>query len=247
MNYSFDINHAKQYGVDEAIIIYNFQFWLMKNKANGNNLHDGRHWTYNSVRAYSELFPFWTQAKIKRILKSLVDQGVLVKGCYNKVKYDRTNWYAFQDESIFLPLAESDQWKSENQPIKETKPANQKDETSQPIPDINQIVNSDSKPVTITDDSFNTFWQLYDKKTSHNKCLAKWRKIKPELHETIFHHVREYVKSTPDKKFRKNPETYLNNSGWNDEIVYSKGTPKPVEQQQDDFKKLCEANKKYFD
>ena len=211
MNYSFDINHAKQYGVDEAIIIYNFQFWLQKNKANGNNLHDGRHWTYNSVRAYSELFPFWTQAKIKRILKSLVDQGVLVKGCYNKVKYDRTNWYAFQDESIFLPLAESDQWKSENQPIKETEPANQKDGTSQHIPDINQIVNSDSKPVTLADDSFNTFWLLYDKKTNNKKCLAKWQKIKPELHDIIFNHVREYVKSTPDKKFRKNPETDLNN------------------------------------
>ena len=225
MNYSFDINHAKQYGVDEAIIIYNFQFWLQKNKANSNNLHDGRHWTYNSVRAYSELFPFWTQAKIKRILKSLVDQGVLIKGCYNKVKYDRTNWYAFQDESMFLPLAENDQWKESNKPINETKPSNQIDETSQPIPDINQMKNTvNDLPLkdNPTLDSFEIFWMYYDKKTSRNKCLAKWNKIKPELYQTIYNHVKEYVKSTPDKKYRKNPETYLNNECWNDEIVKGK-------------------------
>ena len=112
---------------------------------------------------------------------------------------------------------------------------------------LSKKVNALSKNLNASSDSFNTFWLLYDKKTNNKKCLAKWQKIKPELHETIFNHVKEYVKSTPDKKFRKNPETYLNNSGWEDEIVYPKGTPKPVEQQQDDFKKLCEANKKYFD
>ena len=108
-------------------------------------------------------------------------------------------------------------------------------------------LNSSIKTLSEADTSFNTFWQLYDKKTNHKKCLAKWQKINPELHDTIFNHVKEYVKSTPDKKFRKNPETYLNNSGWEDEIVYPKGVPKPVETQQDDFKKLCEENKKYFE
>ena len=105
----------------------------------------------------------------------------------------------------------------------------------------------DKEKDNTTLDSFEIFWMYYDKKTSRNKCLAKWKKIKPELHQTIYNHVKEYVKSTPDKKYRKNPETYLNNECWNDEIVYPKGTVKPVEQQQEDFKKLCEENKKYFE
>jgi len=27
------------------------------------------------------------------------------------------------------------------------------------------------------------------------------------------------LNSTPDKQYRKNPETYLNNKSWNDEII----------------------------
>ena len=32
-------------------------------------------------------------------------------------------------------------------------------------------------------------------------------------------HIPQYIKTTPDKKFRKHPATYLNNHGWEDEIV----------------------------
>ena len=33
MEYSFNIHIAKKYGVDEAIMIKNFQFWILKNEA----------------------------------------------------------------------------------------------------------------------------------------------------------------------------------------------------------------------
>ena len=32
-------------------------------------------------------------------------------------------------------------------------------------------------------------------------------------------HLPHYIKSTPDKQFRKHPSTYLNNQGWFDEII----------------------------
>jgi hypothetical protein len=131
MNYSFDIDVAKKYGLDEAIMIYNFQFWIMKNRACGKHEHDGHTWTYNSVKAFSELFPFWNEDKIKRILSSLRDQKVLITGNYNQNAYDRTLWYAFEDESIFLPCTID----SANMP-------NGKCANARPIPDIKQ----DSKP-----------------------------------------------------------------------------------------------------
>ena len=40
MIYSFDSGVAKEYGVNEAIMIANFQFWIKKNKANKNNFFD---------------------------------------------------------------------------------------------------------------------------------------------------------------------------------------------------------------
>lgn len=67
--------------------------------------------------------------------------------------------------------------------------------------------------------SFNDFWNAYDKKVGRNYCEKKWNRLKPEIKEQIIQHVIEYVKSTPNKQYRKNPETYLNNECWNDEII----------------------------
>jgi len=104
MEYSFNIYHAEQYGVDEAIMIKNFQYWLRKNKANNKAQEDDRTWTYNSVKAYTELFPFWTTNQINRVLKSLIAKEVLIVGNYNKMKYDRTLWYSFKHEESFLDM-----------------------------------------------------------------------------------------------------------------------------------------------
>ncbi len=131
MEYSFNISYADKYGVNEAIMIKNFQFWINKNRANKYSNHDGRTWTYNSQVAFKELFPFWSIGQIKRILKSLVDQEVLLVGNYNKAKYDRTKWYAFIDETSFI---DSNNTISTNQPMEQTKTTNAIVEVSQPIP-----------------------------------------------------------------------------------------------------------------
>lgn len=100
MIYQFDTDVAAMYGVDEAIMIANLQFWIRKNEANGKHYHDGRFWTYNSIEAFTKLFPFWTARQIRRILKSLEDKGVIVTGNFNTSAYDRTTWYAFGDSFL---------------------------------------------------------------------------------------------------------------------------------------------------
>jgi hypothetical protein len=106
MNHSFDIDHAKLYGISEAIIISNFQFWIVRNRANGTHQHDGRTWLYNSVRALGILFPYMTADQIRRTLESLEKKGVLVTGFYSSRPGDRTKWFAFADEAKFLPPPE---------------------------------------------------------------------------------------------------------------------------------------------
>lgn len=100
MTYQFDTDIAALYGVDESIMIANLQFWIQKNEANGKHFHDGRFWTYNSIEAFTKLFPFWTARQIRRILKSLEEKGVVVTGNYNTSAYDRTTWYAFGDSFL---------------------------------------------------------------------------------------------------------------------------------------------------
>src|ERR1051326_8633069 len=102
LNHSFNVGHAERYGLPEAVMISCFQYWITKNRANGRHLHDGRTWTYNSVAAMAKQFPYFKPGQIRRALQSLIDQSVLLTGNYNTNGYDRTLWYAFCDECIFV-------------------------------------------------------------------------------------------------------------------------------------------------
>lgn len=102
--YSFDTQEADQHGVDESILIQHFRSWITKYKLNGEQEHEGRTWTHDSNDAFSTMFYFWKPYQIRRILKSLVDQGVMVTGNYNLDRLDRTKWYAFEDEEKYLDI-----------------------------------------------------------------------------------------------------------------------------------------------
>jgi len=66
---------------------------------------------------------------------------------------------------------------------------------------------------------FNLFWNLYDKKVDKDKCLKKWRSLKDKEKDHIAMMLANYVKSTPEARYRKNPLTWLNGKCWNDEII----------------------------
>jgi hypothetical protein len=66
---------------------------------------------------------------------------------------------------------------------------------------------------------FEIFWGLYDKKIETNKCEKKWNKLSFEIQNKILDYLPKYKHSIPDKKYRKNPDTFLNNECWNDEII----------------------------
>lgn len=150
MNYSFDVDLAVKIGVDESIMLNNFVFWLSKNKANNKNLFDGNYWTFNSVRAYTELFPFWKESQIKRILKSLVEQSVLVVGNYNQNAYDRTNWYSLSTGYLYL--------------IDWTISTNGKEYNSQPIPDIKTYNKQNNRVNKFTPPSLEEIKQYIEEK-----------------------------------------------------------------------------------
>lgn len=103
MNHIFDVEHARLYGLPEAVMISNFQFWIAKNRANKENQREGRTWTYNTIKAFTDLFPYLSTGQIRRTLDRLVELKVLVTGTFNERAVDRTKWYAFFDECTFLP------------------------------------------------------------------------------------------------------------------------------------------------
>lgn len=76
---------------------------------------------------------------------------------------------------------------------------------------------------------FDTFWNLYDKKVGpKDKLQKKWAALTNAERQAAIDHIPKYKQAQPDKQFRKDPSTYLNNKSFNDEIISSNGTPKPI-------------------
>lgn len=94
----FNVKNAEKFGLVEAILIQNLSFWIEHNQANEENFIEGRTWTYNSVKAFTQIFPYLSTKLIRTALDHLIKEGVLLSGCFNKKGYDRTTWWAFTDQ-----------------------------------------------------------------------------------------------------------------------------------------------------
>ena len=79
---------------------------------------------------------------------------------------------------------------------------------------------------------FDLWWNLYDKKRGREKCLQKWQRLTESDRCACINATPDYVASTPDKQFRKDPLTYLNQKAWNDEIINRNANTQPTVQQQ---------------
>lgn len=67
---------------------------------------------------------------------------------------------------------------------------------------------------------FDLFWQSYDKKRGDKIKLEKtWNNLTDTDRQNIMAYIPKYKIATPDKKFRKDPQTFFNNKSWNDEII----------------------------
>ncbi len=127
--HSFDPKIAEMVGIAPAVIYQNICWWIAKNEANEQNFYDGHYWTYNSVKAFSTLFPYLTEKQIRTSLDKLVEVGLIVTGNYNTSAYDRTKWFRLSTQ-IHLPSR-----------------ANQSASEGEPIPDIKPDIKPDVKPL----------------------------------------------------------------------------------------------------
>lgn len=230
MEHYFNVQIAKEYGIEEAILIHNIYFWIKKNMANERHFHDGRYWTYNTQKALTELFPYINETKIQRSLKKLDDLGFIIKGNYNENKLDRTQWYAFSDEAIAI---------LQNAGFDVCKMKNAKLQNEATIPDsIYTDNNTDKKEDTIVskksefDNDVEYLYSLYPSKcpkrnVGTGKSYKDKKKIKSllntmskdELEFTIKSYVEECMKNNV---YLKNFSTLLNNLP---DMGYSKETP----------------------
>ena len=99
MNHSFSVEVAEKFGIEKAVILENFYFWIRKNKANKKNIHDGRCYTYNTAEAFAELFPYIKERRIAQLLREMENEdNLLLSGQF--FSYDRTKSYTLTDFAL---------------------------------------------------------------------------------------------------------------------------------------------------
>lgn len=206
MNHSFDVDIATRYGLQEAVFIENIRFWVLKNKANKKHFHKGKYWTYNSAKAYAELFPYWSRQQVERIISKLKEVGVLEVDHFSQNTYDRTNWYTLNEEMLSS--------NSRNGDI-------EIDESS------NTYINADvnSKAVIDAEDDllFEMFWKDYPRRTAKPAAKKAFKKLKPTMQllakmQQAIANQKATVWKDKEEQYIPHPATWLNNERWEDEV-----------------------------
>lgn len=226
MQHHFEVGLAEKYGIVEAILINHFEYWIELNRTNDRNFYEGRYWTFNSMKAFIEIFPYLSEKKIRNALKHLQDEGLILTGNFNRSSYDRTLWYAFSD------LAESILPKGQ---MEESKKANGNNRKGGPIPDNNAPENKDinnkrrRSASDISDERFNGFWREYPKHVAKQSAIKAWEKLNPddELVERIITAVQKQKKwdqwKQDNGKYVPYASTWLNQGRWDDEQTKIEG------------------------
>ena len=223
---------AAAIGLNEAIALQQLHYWLAHSKKE----HDGKMWIYKTYADWrSQDFPFWSERTIQRTFLNLEKAGLVLAEKLSDNKHNKVNFYTVNYENLakLETKTRSNQVKSHSAKLA---PSNTTDwhypscqngtiQDAKMAPslrdnkEIKKETNSDTLNV-----SFDDFWNLYDKKVGDKeKIKTKWTKLKDSDREAIMKHLPLYKKSQPNKKYRKNPETYLNQKSWNDEIIFDDG------------------------
>lgn len=246
MVHQFKTALAKLYGIEEAILINNFHYWIKENKANDRNFFDGRYWTFNTQKAYADWFSYLSEGRIKRTINNLVEKGILMKGNYNANQYDRTNWYAFTDEGLAIvqnyyidePIMTNGRAET-GRPIPNNKPNNKQYISFTPSDEGNDAglfdddanatltmlsseeLNPMGRPATPTAEEFEDLWLMYERKGSKAKAKKEFMKLTAEEITTMRCHIPAYLQSRPERQYRQDFERYIKHKTFNS-VVYSK-------------------------
>ncbi|WP_460943029.1 hypothetical protein [Spirosoma daeguense] len=125
-------------GVEKAIIVGNFQYWISENEKRSSKSHfqQGEYWTYDSAKGLAQKYPYLNEKSIARWLVELAQSGWIKKECFNKNNLDKTSWYGRGERLIdFLnsPISQNEESKPQaTLPISQNEISISQNDTSTP-------------------------------------------------------------------------------------------------------------------
>lgn len=224
MKHIFEVEIAMKYGINAAVLLENIGYWIKQNEANGTNYYDGHYWTFNSRRAYRELFPYMSERQIDTAFRKLIEDGLIITGNYNKVAYDRTLWYALTQKGKCILHFDG---------MENNKMENGNSENVTPIPNINAVVTAvENADIILTE--FEKLWKMYPNKKGKPKALKAYQKARKKgvTFEAVEKGIRAYnddIKAKGTKiEYVKHGSTWFNNECWNDDYSSSAKAPEEI-------------------
>lgn len=92
--------------------------------------------------------------------------------------------------------------------------------------------------------TFDNIWNLYDKKVGcKDKLRKKWNSMSKADRKAATEYVPLYVIATEDKKYRKNFQTFLNQRGWEDELIGATPPPAAINEKPSEISQLIARTK----
>ena len=162
----------------------------------------------NFVNKVARFLPY-THEVIERSLVELINEDVL-QVCGDSLCQKRM----IKDNDISLKSSEAGKKSVESKSFVITKGTTKVSTNSE---DESEDVNESNINI-----AFEIFWDLYDKKIDRSKCEKKWSRLKDIDREAIIKYIPKYKQSVDDKQFIRNPETFINNRSWENEIIEKK-------------------------
>lgn len=100
-NHTFDIKLAREFGIEEALLIHHFQYWIGLNKKRKKAFQEGRTWTFQTYQEIADHFPYLSYAKVRHAIDNLVKHNIIIRKNLNNNPMVKTPWFAFVDEEAF--------------------------------------------------------------------------------------------------------------------------------------------------
>lgn len=92
--------------------------------------------------------------------------------------------------------------------------------------------------------TFERAWNLYEKKVGCKaKLEKKWNSMSQKDRKAAIEYIPLYVISQPDKQYRKNFQTFLNQRGWEDELIGATPPPAAINEKPSEMSQLIARTK----
>jgi hypothetical protein len=92
---------ARAIGLAEAAVLQQIHYWLFLNRQLSDHWYEGRVWMYGTPQELMEYgFQFLSPRGLQKALGRLRKAGLVLTGCFNRMRADRTLWYTIDYEAV---------------------------------------------------------------------------------------------------------------------------------------------------